>query len=292
MFVIGFVTIYQFKSRESDSIMKCTQISVPKACGRVCLMGTLLLTSAALADGESPILTVGAKAWVNTWTSWGLDQKSYNNASNQVVIPINSGTQASWIPTVSVGYGKWVVAASYMIDTRYLLVGAEPAGPLTGVSATRTETDASLGYALLPGLALTAGYKELKQEYGDTYKWSGPVVGLNASVPMPTPGLNLYGTFGYGFFTVDLPADAPDASKHTSLDATYIVSEFGISYAIGRTASGRRPVTLTAGYRTQTVKTRNYGLAVTSDANVQSQYTTTDLRDITQGFTLGIRASF
>jgi len=70
--------------------------------------------------------------------------------------------------------------------------------------------------------------------------------------------VNLYGTFGYGFFTVDRSGRAGCLEAHV-VRRNLHRERIRISYAIGRTDRDAGPVTLTAGYRTQTVKTRNYG---------------------------------
>jgi len=271
------------------SYRKCS----PCGAGGLGLLVVLTWLVKPLCAAAETSFTVGVKAWATTWSTWALDQKPYNSASYQTVASLESDTAIAVIPLVSVRSGKWFVSGSYMTKTKYELTAAEPAGPLQHAIGVRSEVDANIGYSIVPGLAITAGYKELKQQFGSTFKWSGPTVGLALSAPLGSSGLGVYGTIGYGFLTLDLPSGTTDASGHSSRPANYELSEVGIVYAFNPSWWPRSRITATLGYRAQTVTTRDYGLSSSPLDNpaALSEYTQTDVRDHTQGFTLTLLAT-
>jgi len=185
---------------------------------------------------------------------------------------------------------------SYLTTTGYVLKAAEPAGPLLSVPANRVaELDANIGYYWVPGLATTMGYKQIAQDYGSKFKWSGPTIGLNASSAIGNKGLAIYGTVGYGFFKLKLPDDSRDSDNHNTRNATYTLTEFGIAYAMGPLVHNHKLLTLTLGYRSQFVTTKDYALAQTPVGQASSAgttYTSATLRDTTRGFVFGLVASY
>jgi hypothetical protein len=258
------------------------------------VLGLSLLAVAPYADAEDLQLTVGLKTWVYSWTTWGLAQSQYNSASYETVTALNSDTQASVIPQLLLRYGPWLVSTSYMTRTRFDLSASFPAYYL-GVGLAggdklhedRQEFDANVGYYVIPGLAVTVGYKKLDENAGGTLTWSGPTVGLAGTVPMGPHGLSAYGTFGYGLFHLRTP-QLPDADGRTAFSATYVLAELGLAY----TFQGHYTVTL--GYRSQTAKASGYALSVLpiATSTQAGPYTTTQLKDLTEGPTLGLAASF
>jgi hypothetical protein len=143
--------------------------------------------------------------------------------------------------------------------------------------------DVNGGYFVLPGLALTLGYKEIQQDYGaGALKWTGPTAGVAASAPL---GSNwaMYGTYGFGFLKLKTPADAADIDGNTSFNATYSVGEVGLAYAfsVGTILKSMR---VTVGYRAQILSTRGYTLANRQSTPLE--------HDHTQGPTVGVSGSF
>jgi hypothetical protein len=95
-------------------------------------------------------------------------------------------------------------------------------------------------------------------------------------------------------FHLRTPEASADADGRTTFDASYVLAEVGLAYSF------KGHVTLTLGYRSQTVKTNGYALsAVPFNSSTSSTsspplppYASAQLRDITQGPTLGLAASF
>jgi hypothetical protein len=251
----------------------------------LCTFGMILpLIGHAQQNEELPAspwaFSLGAKAWSNTWTSWEITRVQSGASSLQAITPVSSSHEVSFIPLASLRYRRAFLSASAMTDTDYMLESSLVTRP-----GTRSESDVNLGFDVLSGLALTAGYKELTQNVGGEYRWRGPTVAVSASAPLQS-GFSVYGTYGAGWMTATLPA--PDASGTTSLDANYSVSEFGVAYSLAR-GQGASWLTLTLGYRSQTVRTRDYALASQPSGAV---YAKDDTRDFTQGFTFSVIGAF
>lgn len=234
-------------------------------------------------------LSVGAslKLWNNTWTSWGLANSPSSGGAYQVIVPITSGTEPAVTPAINIQYGNLFASMSSLLKSTYDLNGALNGNTVNG--ATRKEFDINGGYYLLPGLGAFVGYKKLEQNFsGTNYSWSGPILGIGGGAPLGNSPWSLYGQIALGFFNATLP---PDASGKTEFDANYTLGEFGLQYGFGN-ISFMKSLNVSGGYRMQTVVTQDFGLGVTPSGQALQQYGTQDLRDITQGFTLGVSARF
>ncbi|MBI3897480.1 MAG: hypothetical protein HY308_04185 [Gammaproteobacteria bacterium] len=226
-------------------------------------------------------VTVGTKAWLSTWTSWEITRVQAGGSSLQALTPLSSDSEVAFTPFVNLRHERLFATASFMTDTDYTLESS-----LSSRSGTRSERDLNVGYDILPGLSLTAGYKQLTQDVGGEYKWRGPTLAASVSAPLQS-GLSAYGTYGIGWLKATLPTE--DASGSTSLDADYTVSEFGLAYSFDRERTGFATLTLTMGYRAQTVITRDYALSSQPGGAV---YANDDARDFTQGLTFSVIGTF
>jgi hypothetical protein len=234
------------------------------------------------AEGEWA-LAAGAKFWENTWESWIVVPTPFNRGSREVIETVNSNTRLALIPQFSVRYGDWLGTVSALTPTNYSLT------PSWGIplAASRYEIDGNVGYYVLPGLALTAGYKQVEQKFGGTFKWHGPTLGASGTAGLGK-GFSLYGTVGVGYMKAALPF--ADGADQTSLKANYALGEAGVAYSFGALGRLTRSLNVTLGYRSQTLTTRGYGLADTSTA--PPTVSRLDVRDTTQGPTLSLVAVF
>lgn len=256
----------------------------------VLLLGKIgTATAASLEDFN---LIIGARGWASTWTTWHVDTVFYNLGPTQTGTAITSDTQMVYTPQVTLAFrSKLLLTMSYLAPETYSFKD-----PITqqSILGRRKEFDASLGYAVLSGLVVNAGYKQIQQDYGSgTFKWTGPTIGVSGSAPLPY-NWALYGTYTFGLFKLKVPggtSGSPDAAGDTSFDANYSVGELGLAYNIG---AGRvlKSIRLSIGYRAQLLSTRGYALQVSDIATGGSIFVYPSERDFTQGPTVGVSTTF
>jgi hypothetical protein len=253
-------------------------------------------TSAQVGGSTSDSqVSVGVKVWPTAWQTWVTSPKGTGVALGtsrfQTVQAVHSSDEVSLIPFLTARFNEYFVSVSAMSRTNYTFHDAATPGGFD-VSASRREYDVNGGYYMLPGLAVWLGFKQLTQTYGsDEYRWRGPIVGLIGSAPI-AHGLAIYGNAAVGRMAAQFPAAQVDVSGHSSFRADYRLGEFGVGYVPPWSPSFLRSLLVTAGYRAQYVKTKNYALAVTDSAGAAMFNTSANLTDTTQGFVFGIIASF
>ena len=126
------------------------------------------------------------------------------------------------------------------------------------------------------GVALTAGYKKVQQSSGSLrYRPSGPMVGISANAPIQG-AWSLYGNLSLGLLETPSGDDI-------DFDMAYRLTEVGLAYTLDG-KSRPRHWTITAGYRMQVMNSK--------DAIITATDTAQDGLDTTQGFSLGVLATF
>ena len=236
---------------------------------------------------DDTTITLGAKVWNNKWTTWNY----YPPAGG---IPgttenFTSPTRSPWIPSLTVRYKDFLVTGSWFSKETYGF--KDDFG--TRFEGKRDETDLHAGYYVLPTLAVTLGYKSVKQDFGPglTFKYSGPIIGAVGSAPL-TRGFSLYGNFGYGPFKANFPSGMVDFNGRGTLDADYYLGEVGIAYSfdIKSVIPTAKAMTATLGYRNQTIAVKDFAAEI--GPAVPGQSRPTELRDNTEGLALGLSISF
>lgn len=233
-------------------------------CGFACLAG------AAAAQDSGLSLSVGARAWYTQWTTFSYFEIAGNNAA----LTQTSGP-GKWVllPTFSARYGNFFGSISAFPGTSFEFTD--------GSSTRREEADVNFGYAVLPGLNVTLGYKRISQRGAQfRYEPAGPVLGLSANATVSGP-VSLYGALGMG--RLKTPMDGGD--EVVKFRADYRLTEVGVAYTlpVGPGAFVQR-WTLTAGHRIQVMRSKEAFVLPTG----RSQ----DGIDTAQGFTLGVLATF
>jgi hypothetical protein len=225
------------------------------------LIAALALCAVGLAHAQSsgPSVSLGLRAWHTQWDtfSYTLDQNG-----DSVVIQVPAQDKLVLLPVLSVRWRDFTGSLSLYPSTEHEMLG--------GRRDKREEFDLNLGYAVTPAVALTLGYKKIEQRGSLLYALDGPVAGISGTAPLGQ-GWSLYGSFGMGWMKSTGGSDV-------KFDADYRLSEVGAAYTVP-TGSFIKAVTLTAGYRTQVLTSK--------DARPGQ-----DGRDLTQGFTFGALASF
>lgn len=226
------------------------------------MLAALLAGSAGLAQAQASDLTVslGLKAWHTQWTTFSYDT---NAGGDPVLTQVPAKDKLVVVPQLSMRWRDFTGSLSAYPSTNHDFVA--------GGRGTRKELDLNVGYFVAPSVAVTLGYKKLSQRDGDAlYELDGPVLGVSATAPLGH-GYALYGTLGIGRMK-----DTGASTVHFKAD--YQLSELGLAYnlAIDRLP---RTLTFTLGYRTQ---------VLSSKEALGAQ----DGRDLTQGLTFGLVASF
>ncbi len=232
-------------------------------------MKTFAITVAAVAAfGAAPAqaqdtglaFTVGARAWYTDWTTFSY-YPGTPGTDPVALTQVSAKDKLAIMPTASVRWNDWFASISGMPSTRFSFDD--------GTDGRRSEFDVNAGYAVMPNLALTLGYKRVSQSgSAGRYRPGGPVLGASANAPLGS-GVSLYGSLGIG----RLRTPSGDA---IGFKANYQLAEVGLAYTLN---ADKPRWTLTGGYRIQVMNSK--------DA-FQSQ----DGRDTTEGFTFGGSATF
>ena len=206
--------------------------------------------------------TVGVRFWRTDWSTWfGVTRPQYVNADLETTVT----------PVASVRYKDFLVSGSYLLrkDFKFPFPNYPP--------TERREYDLNVGYFLLPGLAASIGYKNVKYDTVDSsYIWNakGVTVGLSGSAPLG-PWTSLYGNLAYG------RPKLQDNAIFNSVRAKYLLTELGLAFPLGQLSESMSGVVVTTGYRYQRIG------AVPNVAGVFGG----ELFEYTQGAVIGITYS-
>ena len=219
-----------------------------------------LATAPARAQEPGVSFTVGARAWYTDWTTFSYYAPAPDTPP-VALTQVSAKSKLVVMPTASVRWNEFFASVSGMPSARFSFDD--------GTDGRRSEFDINAGYAVMPNLAVTLGYKKISQSGNSgRYRPSGPVVGVSANAPLGS-GLSLYGSLGIGRLRTP-SGDAID------FKASYQLAEVGLAYTLN---ADKPRWTLTGGYRIQLMRSK--------DA-FQGQ----DGRDTTQGVTVGANATF
>lgn len=219
--------------------------------------------SMAQAQDDAPAFSVGVRAWYTEWTTFSYFAPG---GVNQALTQVSAEKKLALVPVASARWGPWSASVSAFPSTDFSFHD--------GGGGTRREADVNVGYAVLPSLSVSLGYKWVSQRDGDTrYEPKGPVLGLNGNASLDGPW-SLYGSLGLGRLRTP-GTGGPEVVKFKS---DYRLTEVGVAYSLSPGTMPRR-WTFTAGYRIQ---------VMSSD----EAFGTQDGRDTTEGLTFGALATF
>lgn len=223
----------------------------------------------------------------------------------EVVNSVEGNKKVEALPTFTVRYDRYFLSAGYARYSTDFNVSQSPVVTpdfTTTITSrrdhiSRREVDINAGYFVLPGLALTLGYKT-GRENRETSTGLSPVsvgsldskldvwlVGALGSYEIQN-GFSAYGQFGYGVGRIRStfgPGLAPFTGREIRSHAKYIVSEVGLAYRLPIEPSWLRRTSIALGYRSQTIKE-----SVPSVVSGETR----DLRDVKDGFVLSLNATF
>lgn len=240
----------------------------------IAMAAALSLATAASAQEAELNVTAGLKAWQAQWTTWASDISRTDNFD--VITQVPAKDRLVLIPVIGLQYGRLVATLSAIPETRFEYRRAND----TDIQQKRSELEATVGYRLTRSVSLGLGYKQFTQKGSNfTYEVAGPSVvgGFTAALRGPW---SLYGNAAFGSMSAT-------GKSTVKVDADYRLTELGVvhTFPVSRFL---RAVSITGGYRIQVVNALKLPIY---DQNDNFSYFQ-DGRDLTQGFTLGLVASF
>lgn len=228
----------------------------------------------ALAQEAAFNFTLGLKAWQAQWTTWSTDISATDEFD--VVTQVPAKDRLVMIPVFGLQYGRLVASLSAIPETAFQFRRAD----ITDIQQKRSEYEAIVGYYLARRVSVGLGYKQFTQKATNfTYQVAGPSVvgGFTAALRGPW---SAYGNAAFGKL-------AATGKSTVKVDADYRLTELGVVHTIPL-GEFLRAISITAGYRVQVVNARK--LPIYDEGGNFSYFQ--DGRDLTQGFTLGLVASF
>jgi hypothetical protein len=253
---------------------------------------------------STPQVSLGLKLWNASWLSY-LPASYLAAGPNGQIVPadvINSvegGRRTSALPQLAVRYGKLFASASYGRFTSDFAVLNSPVATPAGTMVTsrtdhfvRRESDLTLGYWVLPEVAVTVGYKYATETRDVRTPSSAPsqpllenrargaLAGVVGNFPVQG-ALAAYVQAGYGPARIRTRA-ADNSIEPINAHGSYLIGEVGLSYPLLVNRYGVRAVAAAIGYRTQTVKTESYGTIYHENRR---------LRDVRDGLVLSLNVA-
>lgn len=264
------------------------------------LVGVLVSGASAAQSGPAPdqlSVSVAARMFVNRISGVGYASTGVPGL-NPTYANISTSTEVSFLPSLALRYGRFVMTGSFQPTTQYETPLTESPG-VTG-RPERREWDISMGYAVMPSLVVSAGWKEasVKTSLAASVpvpqsvlplKIAGPFIGAAASTPMGTDW-SLYGNLAYG---------RPDTKINGSTigsSTEYISTEFGLQYSLRGLGQSFERAVLILGYRMQSFRTKNAAVSVLgmnpANGAVGFQNGSLSSRSTIDGVTIGVAFAF
>jgi len=171
-------------------------------------------------------LTIGYKAWMNTWTLpvpfADTDRQPYQQ---DTTVLFKSETELTSMPTLHLRYKNVYLVTNYFSETKYTFgrqrideVQKAPtdSSPLATKypveyvpSAERSEWDVSLGYYVNPYIGVTVGYKQIDRNYD--YLINYPEITSDDGKPFKRPSEHLYSESQGSGVTLGITGSVPVA---------------------------------------------------------------------------------
>jgi hypothetical protein len=211
----------------------------------------LIATNGVALAQERTEVEVGVKFWFNDWTH-----------DVPGVPSVTSDTTALFGPTIEVKFPNQVfMEGSYLVST------SDYDFP-DGTRFDRQDLELSVGYMIVPGFGVLAGYKnvDMKEQFtGEKDTVYGPLIGI-IGIAQVDPYLSFYGKFDYLFTKFKATGGGLPEFRE---DNPGWIFEFGVKFAFTREFLG------TIGYKYETTEG--------NDSNVDDTFS---------GLTLGALVKF
>lgn len=245
-------------------------------------------------------ISVAQRAWLASWNSKILGARPGAAAGTAEAVSLSDrSTEILWLTSISAAYDRAVLSLTVSprttYDNRYTADG----------DISRSEYDINLGYSLSPYFTPALIYKGGKTRSGRTIgspisdgndlKLSLWMLGVSGNFPIPFRGasgfdspLTAYGTVAHSFNGRTRTGDGETTSLR------YAIGEIGLSYRpfAGSTSAVAGGLSMQIGYRIQAVTSANVPFNTFGPSGVVVASREQDIRSVTKGLVIGLRASF
>jgi hypothetical protein len=209
------------------------------------LIAALMVMFTGAAFAEDTKVTVGIKAWSNSW------EEKYEFGGSTDTYDFGSSLMVG--PTINVRFSNnWFVGASYLVTTKdyetndFVFYGDK-------LTVSRSDLDLIAGYMFTPQFGMFFGYKSISNDAKYTYtpylnneslgSWdlTGPGIGILGNIPL-NETIALYGNLALMFMQSKFTY--PDGTSDKA-DLTGASLEIGVAFAFGESFSAN------LGYKSQ-----------------------------------------
>lgn len=272
-------------------------------CGAL-IAAVLFSTAAAAATGDSATefnVLVSERIWFASWDQTLVDMvvtaPPTATAPPQIRAGLAKNVSSRTIPIAALGvrYGQFSASVARFSPQRF-----EGNGNYLQDHVSRDETDLSIGYQMVPGVAISLIRKSGKSSTNLSRSTAALVgsdtpavgraylLGVSTSAPVYGP-LVLYGNLAYGTGKFNDPT-----ATFSGTWARYTVAELGLAYRLGLETQllGVDAISVQAGYRAQSIAYRGY--QKDDFARIPAQITMTESkgRSVTDGFIVSLSLIF
>jgi len=250
----------------------------------------IAIVAPAAAQGSDIGVSLGVRLFVNRVSGPGYEPTGLPGVPLSEASIVSEG-ETSLLPSLAVRIGRWVLNGSYHIQTTYSAPVPEGGGVF---DFKRKEWDLALGYAVLPNLVLSAGWKSIDigidQPGNDALPQSvaGPFVGVAISAPL-SGAWSVYGSLAAGQPKFEI------GGTKAGKTGDYLASELGFRYALGEWSPSLRSASLLAGYRSQSFRFKDVRysfLGIGPDGVPGLQVGRHHVRQGIDGLTIGVTISY
>ena len=237
----------------------------------------------SMPDFKDFSMTLGVKVWQTDWST-----AFFQNISDSQFVTVdsiynrNAELKQTVLPSVTVRYKDFFVSGSQLIKKTFRFPGC--------CQFDRKENDINIGYSILPGLAVSFGWKQLHYAGGGYwYDAKGNTVGVSASAPIAR-AVSIYGNMGYGRPAVN---SSSTAESFNGTRGKYFLSEAGFAFPLGEWSPALKGAVATAGYRYQRLISKRFATNTYSLSTGAVVFTeNVDYTDITEGPVFGLSMTF
>ncbi len=181
----------------------------------------MIAGSAAASAQEGTGVEVGLKMWFNDWTH---DVPGFPSITSDNTVLLG--------PAIEAKFGDYFFAeASFLFSTADYDFS-------DGTRIDRQDVNLAIGYMIIPGFGVLAGYKNSDFKWkttnpGEKDRVYGPLLGI-VGIAQVDPYLSFYGRFNYLFTKFKSTGVAPGIEE----DSPGWIFEFGLKYAFTREFTG------------------------------------------------------